>query len=354
LVDGHDAAEEVVGLDVLAAVLGEEAGDALLGGVVIEGVEDVAVGGGVAAEEEAEEGDDEAEVGEVEGAPEGVGGFAEVEDEEAAAGLEDAKEFGEAGFEVGEVAEAVGDGDEGEGVVVEGEAQGIGAAELGSGRGGAVGWVVGWGVLRSLGEHFGAEIAAGHGGSGAGEAEGDVAGAAADIEGGFGGADGGEADEAVFPEAVEAEGLEVVDEVVAGSDAGEEALDLGGALGAGLVVGGGHGAAIFTLARSAAVCGAPAAARSVGKPTGLGEKPSDLADVLRLAEGSHWFTGVAAAGLRHSRAPQKENGRGRGRRQKISGRGVSRIVKRFGVRGAHFCLCKPLSGGRLLRYMERV
>lgn len=84
---------------------------------------------GVPAEKFAEEGDEEFEVGEVGGAPGGEIGFAEIEDAEAAVGLEDAEHFAKAAFEIGKVAKAVADGDDIEGVFGEGKMEGVGLGE---------------------------------------------------------------------------------------------------------------------------------------------------------------------------------------------------------------------------------
>ena len=94
-------------------------------GEALDGGGEVAVGGGVAGDEAAEPGEDGFEVEVVEGAGEAFGLVA-VEDAELAAGAEDAVDLGEAFFVVGEVAEAEGGGDEVDGVVGEGEMEGVG------------------------------------------------------------------------------------------------------------------------------------------------------------------------------------------------------------------------------------
>ncbi|MFM1941882.1 MAG: hypothetical protein RI897_864 [Verrucomicrobiota bacterium] len=197
--------------------------------VVFEGFEDIGIGLGVLAEESAEDGDDDFEVGEVESSPGCAGGFTEVEDEEFALGFGDAVEFAEAACEVGKVTESVGDGDAVEGIIDEGEFQGI------SGNpGDGFGW--GWGSVLGVAQHGEAEVDGDGGGAGFLEAQGDIAGSGADIERELMGLGCGLLDELVFPVAVEAEALDIVDEVVSFGDGGEEGAHLGGALGAGAVV----------------------------------------------------------------------------------------------------------------------
>ena len=78
-------------------------------------------------------------------------------------------------------------------------------------------------------EHFWAEVESGGFRAAPGEGEGDVAGAAAQIEGAGAGGGGGEGGHAAFPAAVQAEALEVVEQIVAPRDGGEEVVDLRGA-----------------------------------------------------------------------------------------------------------------------------
>lgn len=92
-VDAHDTAEEVMDFHLLAAVFAEESGDAVLGGVSAERIEDVAVSRSVPTEKKAEKRDNQPKVGKVGGSPDGIARLAEIKDEEAATGLEDAEEF---------------------------------------------------------------------------------------------------------------------------------------------------------------------------------------------------------------------------------------------------------------------
>ena len=89
-------------------------------------------------------------------------------------------------------------------------------------------------------EHLGAEIEAGGGRAAAREGERDVAGAAAEVECAVVGLNLRQLDDAVFPEPVQAEALQVVQKIVAAGDAGEEVVDFRGALFTGRVIGVAH------------------------------------------------------------------------------------------------------------------
>ena len=89
-------------------------------------------------------------------------------------------------------------------------------------------------------KHLRAEIEAGGGCAAAREGEGDVAGAAAEVERAVAGFDLRQPDDAALPEPMQAEALEVVQKIVAAGDAGEEGVDFRGALVAGRVIGVAH------------------------------------------------------------------------------------------------------------------
>ena len=92
----------------------------------VDGFGEVFVGAGfVARDEGGGAGEDFAEVEVVEGAEEGVGGEGELEDDEAAAGLEDAGEFVDGFAPVGDVSDAEGDGEDVGGGVGERKGEGV-------------------------------------------------------------------------------------------------------------------------------------------------------------------------------------------------------------------------------------
>jgi hypothetical protein len=68
----------------------------------------------------------------------------------------------------------------------------------------------------------------------------EVAGAAAQIKRAFAWLDLRELDDTAFPEPVQPEALQIVDQIVTPGDGGEEVVDLGGALFAGVVEGVAH------------------------------------------------------------------------------------------------------------------
>ena len=89
-------------------------------------------------------------------------------------------------------------------------------------------------------EHLRAEVEAGGFRAAPREGERDVAGAAAEVERMVGRFDLRQFHDAAFPKPVQAEALEVVQKIVAAGDAGEEVVDLRGALVAGRVIGVAH------------------------------------------------------------------------------------------------------------------
>jgi hypothetical protein len=82
-------------------------------------------------------------------------------------------------------------------------------------------------------KHRRAEINAGDLRAAPRERQREVAGAAAQIERAIPGLNGGEFDDAAFPAPVQAEALQVVEQIVAPRDGGEKVVDLRGALFAG-------------------------------------------------------------------------------------------------------------------------
>lgn len=206
--DAHDAAEKIVEFDGFATEFAKERGDAGLGGVMAEGIEDVTVGRGVAAKEQAEDWNNEAQVGEIECAPDRVRRFAEVENKQRAAGLQDAKKFGNAFSEIGEIPKAVTDGNDPKVAFRKGQIEGI---RLEVGDAGL--------ALTSDTQHARTEIRSDDLRTRGGERFGEVAGAAANIESAVAGLDGGELEQAAFPIAVQAKALKVVDQIVTARDA---------------------------------------------------------------------------------------------------------------------------------------
>ena len=95
-------------------------------------------------------------------------------------------------------------------------------------------------ALRGDFQRLRAEIEAGGFRAALREGEGDVAGAAAEIERAVAGRDTGQFYHTALPTPVQAEALEVIQEIVAAGDAGEEVVDLRSALVAGRVIGVAH------------------------------------------------------------------------------------------------------------------
>lgn len=195
----------------------QQIGHRLSGGELLDGAAEVFVGVALAGEGSGHFGKDLVKV-EAVGAAEKVVGKGKVEDDQAAAGLQDAVHFPEGGGIAGHVAEAEGDGDDVEGSVGKREVERVRHDRLVEAAGSGVR------------QHFGAEVGRDDFAAGAGvlDFEGEVAGAAGDVEqaGGFPFADAG-GDDAPPPD-VRAEAENMVGEDVAVRDAGERVADVGG------------------------------------------------------------------------------------------------------------------------------
>ena len=156
------------------------------------------------------------------GVEEGRGWEAEVQDQEVSARTEDAMHFSEGVGPGAHVAEAEGDGEGIEGVVGEGEVEGVGDD----------------GVLESfasgLFEHGFAEVGTGDVGGWEGglDGEGEVTGAGGEVEDVLGGTLGDALGGEFSPGAVDTEAEEAVDEIVPFCDAAEEGMDAVGGDGA--------------------------------------------------------------------------------------------------------------------------
>jgi hypothetical protein len=225
-IDRHGAAKEIDDTGVRQLQFAHFFLDGELGGIRFQRFQNIRVGLGITAKEQADKRDGAAQVREIQFPPERVFRLTEFKDEDAPAGFGDAEHFGQAGFPTGQVPQAVTDGDGVKGVIGKGELLGIAVKEF---------QVLGrkFGSLEAgLGdfEHFFAEIQADGLCAALGEGEGDVAGAATEVESAVAGLDLGEVDDAAFPKTMKAEALQVVQQVVTARDGGKEVADLGGAL----------------------------------------------------------------------------------------------------------------------------
>ena len=191
--------------------------DAALGRVVHEALQDVGVGGGIATKDATKNGHHPSKVGEVKSPPQAVVRLAEVEDQKGSARFENAVEFLESGAEIRDVSEPIAHRDQIEGVFRKGNFEGVGLDEFDL--------FVSFGSASGFCEHAGREVDPLHLGSLAGQVERDISRAAADIQSVVARLGCGHVDEFAFPQTVQAEALQVVDQVVLGSDAIKQRLD---------------------------------------------------------------------------------------------------------------------------------
>src|SRR6185437_2413622 len=243
VVDGHGAAQNVQDADVLPAEVAHFGGHGLLGGIVFEGFEDIGVGRAVAAEDFAENGQETFQVGEVKCSPERILGFAEFQGQDLSAGFGDAQHIAQALVEVGEIAQAVTYGQEVEGVCGKRNLLGVTTKKFDFEVQVLDTFCAGTEAISLLFgdfEHGRAEVEADDVHALPRQGEGDVAGAAAKVEGALAGARSSEAEQTAFPGAMQAEALDIVNQVITAGDGGEEFTDLGGALFTGFVKMAGH------------------------------------------------------------------------------------------------------------------
>ena len=196
VVDGHGAAHKVDNLHVDEFEFVHFFGDGKLRGVVFERFEDVGVGFGVAAEEEADQRHGHLQVGEIKRAPEGVRGFAEIKDDKAGAGLGHTMHFLEAALPTREISQAIADGDDIERTVWKWYVLGVPLDESWSGL---AGLLIAFG---GDGEHFGTEIKARGRGAVVGEGKTNIARTAAEVQSAGLGCDFCKIHDAALPTAV--------------------------------------------------------------------------------------------------------------------------------------------------------
>ena len=167
-------------------------------------------------------------MGEINPAPEGVGGFAKIEHHQPRAGFGNAVHFIQAFFPTRQVPQTVTDGHNIERGVRKRKLQRVARHKNRiSGLGFRVSdFVPGFSDF----QHRRAEIQSGDIRAAPRERQRKVAGATAQIERAIPGLNGGEFDDAAFPAPVQTEALHVVEQIVAPRDGGEKVVDLCGAL----------------------------------------------------------------------------------------------------------------------------
>ena len=199
--------------DVFAAKFAHRFFHTILGGVIFEGLVDVGVGWRITANKTAEPWDNPLQVLKINPSPRREAGFAEIEHEHFAAGLGEAMHFAQAVFKTGEIAQTKGNGDTIKMIIGQAGFQRVafakGDGEIAIAADGLV-------------EHRFAEIEADYVRAIPREGESDVAGAAAKIESALVGAGISKGNEAFFPVPMEAEALQIVDEIVAGGNGVKE------------------------------------------------------------------------------------------------------------------------------------
>ncbi len=216
-VEAHDPAQQVEGLRRPKPKTTQERINPPLCRVVPQGVEDVAVGVGIPEEQAPKQWDKMGQILEVEPSERRPLRLPEVEDEQPSPWTQDPMHFGQPLRDVGKVPEPIADGDDIEGPVLESKPEGIALLE----RHGLGDRIPQSPLARDVQHRF-TEIDTQDFRPFCPKGQGDVAGAAAQVEGFLPWADRRKPEEATFPEAVETETLEVVDEIIARRHLGKE------------------------------------------------------------------------------------------------------------------------------------
>lgn len=232
IIDAHHAAHQINDSDVGELQFRHFGGDSLLRGVMFQGFQYVTVGVGIAAKESPHQRNEPFEIPEVDAAPKHVVGFAEIEHQYSSARPDDAFHFPQAKFPVGQVPQTVADGDQIKTGIGKRNLLGITTQELYlECRRLDLGlWTLDFVPLGSHRKHRFAKIQSDHLQALAGEGKSDIPGAAAQIERAFAGPAIGEFEQALLPITMQAEALQIVNQVVAARDGGEKVAHLGGAL----------------------------------------------------------------------------------------------------------------------------
>lgn len=216
--DAHNASEQIEDFHFFTTESTQNCTDTVLCGIAAERIENIAVGSCVSAEDQTEERNDQAKIPEINRAPKKIARFAEIENEDATARLENAEQFGDSFLEIGEISETVTDRHNIESGCAEGKIESI-CLQVRNGRL----------TIPCHGEHGPAEIASHRSSASHGERMRDITGATANIQSKFVWLNGGDAQQAKFPKTVQAETLEIVDEIVAGGNTIKEQTHAGGA-----------------------------------------------------------------------------------------------------------------------------
>ncbi len=238
VVDGHCAAQQIDDAHIHQFEFAHFGRDGRLRRIVFQRFEDVGVGVRVAAKNPAQQRHRAFQMGKINPAPKGICRFAEILHHQPSARPDHTAHFFQTFFPVRQISQTVTDGDNIERCIGKWNLLRV---TLNKNRISGPGFRVRDFVPRFGNfEHLGVEIEAGDFRAAPPQGEGDVAGAAAQIERVITGLNGGELDNAAFPAPVQPETLQVVEQIVAPRNGSEEVVDLCRALFPGGVEGVAH------------------------------------------------------------------------------------------------------------------
>jgi hypothetical protein len=223
-IDRHGADDEVDDLDLTQPQFPHLFRHGKLRRIMFQRLQDVGVSVRPAAKNQPDERDGAFQMSEIDFAPERVGRLAKIQHHDAPAGLGHTHHLAHAGFPARQIPQAVAHRHGVEGIVRKRDLPGIALDEL---------QIPGFRVLEAAPGHFQhlfAEVQAGHLRPLPRQGKGDVPRAAAQVQGTAAGLDPGQGHDTPFPQPVQAEALEVVQQVITAGDRGEKVADFGGPL----------------------------------------------------------------------------------------------------------------------------
>src|SRR5437867_4275208 len=112
IIDGHGAAQEIDNENLSESKSSHFVSHGFLTGVMAQGLENVSVGGCVAAKNPPQQRNRQSQVAEVNRPPQAIGRFAKFQDHQASARAQQPSHLFEPGAPIGEVAQAVAHGDD--------------------------------------------------------------------------------------------------------------------------------------------------------------------------------------------------------------------------------------------------
>lgn len=205
--NGHNASKKIPNADAGHVARLHGFGNAFLVGIMAEAFQNVAVSGGVAAENPAKQGNDPAQPNKIDTPPKGELGFPKVQNQQTSARSQHSDKLIQAGVEVGQISQPVGNCDPIKAFGRKGKRQGVRLDITKAGLSLA--------AEASLVQHFGREVHSRNCRPLFCQSKSHVASAAADVQSSPPGTNRGPFHQTPFPKPMQPETLQIVHQVIA-------------------------------------------------------------------------------------------------------------------------------------------